>query len=156
MTQAVSSAGILCVWESERFARVNVRSHWKCAPPCLFMPLFALPAVTLLLRFASPLDLLGLEEAGGCTAVVLLVPLESPPSLSSFLRLFNISQRSRPLQLSRVHPREDECAVTMLVENTLYKPGTGPYCVCVCSLCLSGPLWRAVCQHRSDSPGSSL
>lgn len=95
----------------------------------------------------------GLEEAGQCTAVVFLLLSRRPP-----LPLYNISQHSCPLQLSRVHPREDECAVTMLVENALYKSCTGPYCVCVCvcCLCLSGPLWRAVCQHHSDSPGSSL
>lgn len=67
----------MCLGKRAFCARVNVLSHWKR----LFTPLFALPAVTLLLWFASPLDLLGLEEAGGCTAVVLLVPLESPPSL---------------------------------------------------------------------------
>lgn len=74
----------------------------------------------------------GLEEAGGCTTVALLLPLK--PLLPPSLPVLNISQHSRLLQLSRVHPREDECAVTMLVENTLYKPCTGPYCVCVCVL----------------------
>ena len=34
------------------------------------------------------------------------------------------------LQLSGIHSRENECADTMLVENTLYKPCTGPH-VCV-------------------------
>lgn len=64
----------------------------------------------------------GLEEAEGSTAVVLLVPLK-PPLPSPF----NISsQHSCRVQLSRVHPREDECAVTMLVENILYKCCTGP------------------------------
>lgn len=52
---------------------------------------------------------------------------------------FNISsQHSCPLQLSRVHPGEDECAVSMLVENTLYKRCTGPCSVCVL-FCLFGP-----------------
>lgn len=59
---------------------------------------------------------------------------------------FNIpSQHSCPL--SRVHPREDECAVTMLVENTLYKHWTG-HIQFTCSFCLFWPLWKAVHQHH--------
>lgn len=85
-----------------------------------------------------------------------LLPFLFLPSLPLLLALFIIYQHSCLFPLSRVHPREDECAVTMLVENTLYKPCAGPCCVRVNSLCLSGPLWRAVRQHRSVSPGSSL
>lgn len=159
MTQAVFMcrlfATCLCAFEKKKKVRKSAQRvmpacvsafSWSRLPQCLFTPVHALPAATLFLWFALPLDLLILRR---------LMPPPPPTPLS--LPPVNISsQHSCPLQLSRVHPGEDECAVSMLVENTLYKRCYGLCSVYVCSFLFIWAIERAVYQNHLDSPGSSL
>lgn len=101
---------------------------------------------------ASCLDLaaaLRLKTAGSfrgilCTPLRPLFLLSRGPPLSStFLSISFLAQLSRaPLPPSPAG--EDEYAVTVLVENILYKLRMGPYCMCV-------SIWTIV---ESDVPAS--
>lgn len=128
---------------------VHMHASW-CVCVCLLLCLLFLswPCYRSL-PFIRPADL---EEACGCAAVVLLVPLRPCPSLSS-------ASPSIHVRASWAEFTPGKMSVQLPCQWKIHYISPVPdlsVCVCVCSLCLSGPLWRAVCQHHLDSPGFSL
>lgn len=121
------------VFGGVRKKAIKFQAAQQSKPPCL-----SVPAMTFL-RFFRTIRPAAPEEADGNSEEVFppppsCHPLTSPPN--------NYIQYSQ----SRVHPREDECAVSMPVggekkerPTTLYKHCTGPHTARMSFICLSGP-----------------